>query len=187
MHDNLSFTQFCVTAAWSVVGGIWGQTRDSHNGGAPVVTAMNRFTLVGACLLAAGVIGLSVWQLYHRRGSPDGVASSGSSGPGTATQSTPVRNIGPWTHRPDERLSGHSGESSNNPAPAEDLPQHIRQRLDDPSYHPRYGEVPVLSEKAEQELIGRFQRIYSITNKCHLAVVLAYGGGERHYACSAMP
>jgi len=30
MHDNLSFTQFCVTAAWSVVGGIWGQTRDSH-------------------------------------------------------------------------------------------------------------------------------------------------------------
>lgn len=74
---------------------------------------------------------------------------------------------------------GRDAESPNNAEPALDLPLHIRQQLDNPSYHPRYGEVPVLSEAAEQELIERFGHIYSITNKFHLGVVLAYGGGDR--------
>lgn len=60
-----------------------------------------------------------------------------------------------------------------------ELPRSVVDGLRDSSYRPRRGEVPLLSAAAESALLRRYGSIVSISDKYPIALVLAYGGGDR--------
>jgi len=127
----------------------------------------------GVVAVAMLLVGVGTWQLCKRQ-DEDSNKPRNSFSIGTNAEAS----VRPGS----EANSAQSNETrvAGQPIPTggEDVPRTIQERLQDSSYSPRDGDVPILKLSAEMMLVERYRGIDSISNKFHLACILAMGGGE---------
>ncbi len=125
---------------------------------------------VGIVLTAA-----ASWHLFRRQEPSSGKSHNASLRSRGAHNPRPVAQVSQGDSVPTKPTGRATPDAAMNEA---DLPVALRDRLDDASYKPRERDVPLLTPSAEKILIEQYQRIPSITNKVHLACILALGGSD---------